>query len=206
MILQRSRAVNKALSKAQQLGEVETHIIMLILGEQGKPLLQEYDELVGHLIQLAKVAVGVDVAETGADGIVDKHDVGKLVPRAIIVDKRVLVFQSIGTNFHQGAVLGATTRATIQPDDGSLFVRNVFVLEVPEEEVTIAFGCDFNVTRPWRISNREGVQGVRLGKGSWHTQHASSAAAQVGRLEGSEQSNRLPKRRWLEPPIITRRR
>jgi hypothetical protein len=106
---------------------------VFILWEQSIPLLQKDDELVRHLVQLAHKGVGIDVAEAGADGVVDEQNVGKLVPSAIVVDQRLVVLQSVGANLHQGAVLGAASRPAVQPDDCPLLVRNVFVLEMPKE-------------------------------------------------------------------------
>ncbi len=101
--------------------------------------------MLGHLVELVEIAVGVGVAEARTDGVVDKHDVGELIPRAIVVDQRVLVLEPVGPNFHQGAILGAAPRAAVEPDDRPLPVGDVFVLEVPEEEVTVCFGGDFDV-------------------------------------------------------------
>jgi hypothetical protein len=122
-----------------------TYIIVLILWKQGIPLLQKYDELLSHVVQLVDIGIRIDVAVTGADGIVDEQDVGELIPGALVVHQRLVVLQSVGANLHQGAVLGAASRPAIQPDDCPLLVRNVFVLEVPEEEVTVVFGGDLDV-------------------------------------------------------------
>lgn len=69
----------------------KTHIIMLILREETEPLLEENGELVRHFIKLRYVAIGVDVAETGSDGVVDEQQVRKLMPRAVVVLEVVLV-------------------------------------------------------------------------------------------------------------------
>lgn len=122
-----------------------THIVVLILWEQSIPLFQEGDKLLRHLIQLVYVGVGVDVAKAGADGVVDKQHVCKLVPSALVVGQRLIVLHSVGANFHEGAVLGAASRAAVQPDDCPLLVRNVLVLVVPKEEVAVVFGGDFDV-------------------------------------------------------------
>ena len=122
-----------------------TYIVMFVFWEQREPLLQEDNKLLGHLVELADVAVCVDVAETGADGVVNKHDVGKLVPRSFVVHQRLVVLEPVGANFHEGAILRAAPRAAIEPNDGSLLVGDVLVLKVPEEEVSVVFGGDFDV-------------------------------------------------------------
>lgn len=119
---------------------------MFILGEQIVPLLQEGDELGGHVVQLAQVGVGVDIAEAGANGVVDKEDIGKLVPGAVVVHERLVVLEAEGPDLHQGAVFGAASGPAVQPDDSALLIRNVFVLEVPEEDVSIVFGGDLDVS------------------------------------------------------------
>lgn len=118
---------------------------MLVFGEQPEPLFQKDDKLPGHLFELVDVAVGVDVAEAGADRVVDKHDVGELVPGSVIVHERLVVLEPVGANLHEGAVLGAASGAAVEPDDGPLLVGDVLVLEVPEEEVSVLFGGDFDV-------------------------------------------------------------
>ena len=110
-----------------------TYIIMLVLGEQSEPPLQESDKVGRHIGQLVDVCVGVDITEASTDGVVDKQDIGELVPGTIVVYQSVLVLQPVGANFHQCAILGTATGTTVQPDDGSLFVGDMFVLEVPEE-------------------------------------------------------------------------
>jgi hypothetical protein len=122
-----------------------THIVVFILWKQSIPLLQECDELISHVVQFVEIRVRIDVAKAGADGVVDEQDVGELVPGALIVDQRLVVLQPVGANLHQGAVLGAATWSAIQPDDCPLLVRNVFVLEVPKEEVAVVFGGDLDV-------------------------------------------------------------
>lgn len=127
---------------------------MLVLREQGVPLLQEDDELLGHLVQLAHVGVRVGVAEAGADGVVDEQDVGELVPGALVVHQGLVVLQPVGADLHQGAVLGAAAGPAVQPYHRALLIRDVFVLEVPKEEVAIVFGGDLDVSlaREHRVS------------------------------------------------------
>jgi hypothetical protein len=86
---------------------------VLVLWKQSIPLLHKDHELLGHIIQLAEVGVGIDVAVPGADGIVDKQDVGELVPCAIIVHKRLVVLQAIGADLHQGAIFRAASRPAV---------------------------------------------------------------------------------------------
>ena len=110
-----------------------TYIIVLVLGKDGKVLLQESHKLLGHLGQLGNVAVGADVAEAGADGVIDEEEIRKLAPGAIVVGEGHVAVDAVGANLHQCAVLGTATGATIEPDDGALLVSDVLVLEVPEK-------------------------------------------------------------------------
>jgi len=118
---------------------------MLIFGKQLEPLFQENDELVGHLVEFVGEAVSVDIAKAGADGIVDEHDVGELGPRSVIIHQRMVVFESVGANFHQCAILRATPRTAVQPDHRPLLVGDVLVLEVPEKDVAVVLGGDLDV-------------------------------------------------------------
>lgn len=122
-----------------------THIVTLILGEQLKELVQEDDELVGHGGKLVDVAVGIDIAEPGSDWVVHKEQVREFVPRAIVQFESFWVLDSVGSNLHERTVLGTASWTTIDPDDGPLLIGNVLVLEVPEEEVSVALGCNFYV-------------------------------------------------------------
>ena len=121
------------------------YIIVFVFWEDGKPFLEEDDELIRHLVQLVEITVGVDIAEAGANGVVHKHDVGELVPRTIVVFQRLVVLEPVGADFHQGAIHRAAPGTTIQPDDRPLFVRDVLVLEMPKEEVAVMCGCDFDM-------------------------------------------------------------
>lgn len=56
------------------------YIILFVLGEDGEPFLEERDKLVSHLIEFGDVRVGVDIAEPGADRIVDEKQIRKLMP------------------------------------------------------------------------------------------------------------------------------
>lgn len=131
---------------------------MLVLGEEGEPLFQKRHKLRGHLVQFVHEAIRVHVTETRADGVVDKHNVGKLVPGAVVVNQCVLVLEAVGAELHHGAVFGTAAGTTVEPDDCPLPVGNVLVLEVPEEHVAIVFGGDLNVAGmhleewPWRCA------------------------------------------------------
>lgn len=67
------------------------------------------------------------------------------MPRPIIQGQSLVIFQTIGANLHQAAVLGATPWASIQPDDRPLSVSDVLVLVVPKEKVSVVLRCDFDV-------------------------------------------------------------
>lgn len=131
---------------------VRTYVVMLVLGEHGEPLPEELDKLLGHLVELVQVCIGVDITETGSNGVVDEEQVRELVPGAVIVGEGVLILDSVGANLHQGTVFGTAAGAAVQPDDGALPVCDVLVLEVPEEEVSVVFGGDFNVAVMKRAS------------------------------------------------------
>jgi hypothetical protein len=111
------------------------------MGEQSKPLFEESDKLIGHIVELMEIAIGIDVAETGANRVVHEQQIRELVPGSIVQDQ-LLSLHSVGSDFHQRAVLRTTARATIEPNDGPLLVGDVLVLEVPEEHVSVVLGCD----------------------------------------------------------------
>lgn len=98
-----------------------------------------------HLIQLVDVAVRIHVAETGPHGLVDEKQVGELIPRARVVLQCVVIFESVGANLHQRTVHRAATGPTVQPNDSPLSVRDMSVLEMPEEKVAIALWIDLDV-------------------------------------------------------------
>jgi hypothetical protein len=125
---------------------------MEILGEQVEPLFEEGDELRGHLVQLGDVTIRRYVAEASADRIVDEQQVCKLIPAAFIQLQLVALSHAIRANLHQNTVLRTAAGAAIQPYDQSLAIGKVAVLEEPEEEVSVVFGGDFNVTRRRNVS------------------------------------------------------
>lgn len=111
----------------------DTHVILVIVRKQFEELLQEDDELLGHGLEFVNETVGVDIAEAGAHGVVDKEEVCKLVPCSVVQGQCTIVLNAVWPNLHQCAVFRAASRSTIQPDDSSLPVRNMFVLEMPEK-------------------------------------------------------------------------
>lgn len=123
-----------------------TYIIVFVFWKDGKPFLEEDDELIRHLIQLMQIAVGVDIAEAGANGIVHEHDVGEFVPSTIVIFQRLVILEPVRADFHQRAIHRAAPGTAIQPDDRPLLVRNVLVLEVPKKEVAVMVGVDFDMT------------------------------------------------------------
>lgn len=100
-----------------------------------------------HFIQLVKIAVRIGVAEAGTDGLINKEQVGELIPRALIIFQRVIVLESVWTNLHQSTVHGTASWSTIQPDNRALSVRDMPVLVMPEEEVAVGLRVDFNVSK-----------------------------------------------------------
>ena len=65
----------------------------------------------------------------------------KWAAKAATVLERGLALD-IEAGAHHRAVHATATRASIQPDNGSLAVRNVSVLVEPEEHVAVVFRCD----------------------------------------------------------------
>jgi hypothetical protein len=94
-----------------------------------------------------EIAIGVCVAEPGTDRVIDEEQVGKLIPPALVVLQRMVVLEPIRPNFHQCTIHGATSWATIQPNDSALPVRDVTILEMPEEQVAVGVGIDLDVSR-----------------------------------------------------------
>lgn len=92
-----------------------------------------------------KIAVGVRIAESRTDRLVDEEQIGKLVPRAIVHLQRLIVLEAVWPNFHQRAVHRTAPGSTIQPEHGPLFIRNVTVLIMPEEQVTVRVRVDLDV-------------------------------------------------------------
>lgn len=124
----------------------DTHIIVFIFGEDGKELLHKANKLSRHGVQLVEIVVGVDITVASANRVVDKEQIGEFVPSAIVEGQCLVTLDSVRTNLHQGAIFGAAARSTIQPYNGSLAVRNVVVLEVPEEQVAMNVWGDLDVT------------------------------------------------------------
>ena len=124
----------------------KTYIILLVLGENSKILFQKRHKLIRHLSQFRHVAIRADEAVSRPDRVVDEEEVRKLAPRALVVGERQVVVDAVRADLHQGAVLGTAAGPAVEPDDGSLFVGDVLVLEVPEEEVAVGLGCDFDVS------------------------------------------------------------
>lgn len=124
-----------------------THVVMFVFGKQGKEALKENNELASHLIKLMDVFVGVGKAVAGSDRVIHEQEVGEFVPGAIVVGQGILVLETVGADLHEHAVFGTAAGASIEPDDGALAVRDVLVLDVPEEEVGVGFGVDFYVPK-----------------------------------------------------------
>jgi len=136
---------------------------LVVFRENLKEFLEELDELFCHCVQLVNVAVRVDVAEARAHGVVDEEQIGKLVPRAIVQSQRILVLDSVRANLHQGAIFGAAAGASVDPDHGPLSVRDVLVLEVPEEKVSVVLGRHFDVSAETAVSKKVGASIRRCG-------------------------------------------
>jgi hypothetical protein len=92
-----------------------------------------------------EVRVRVDIAETRANGVVHEEEIRELVPGTIVVDE-VLSIDAVGADLHESAILRTAARAAVEPDDCPLAVGDVLVLKVPEEEISIVFCVDFDVS------------------------------------------------------------
>jgi hypothetical protein len=57
----------------------------------------------------------------------------------------VIVLEPVRPNLHHRPILRAASWAAVQPYNSPLAVRNMLVLEMPEEQVSVVFGCDFDV-------------------------------------------------------------
>jgi hypothetical protein len=127
---------------------------MHVFREQLEPLGQEGHELVCHLLQLGDVGVGRDVAEAGPHGVVDEQEVRKLVPRPVDHLQLAALADAVRPNLHQRTVLAAAPGPAVEPYDGARLVRDVAVLKVPEEEMTVLIGRDFDVADVVRTVSR----------------------------------------------------
>jgi len=105
-----------------------TYVIIFIFRKDCEPFFQEEDELVFHFIKLVNVAVRVHVAKTGADRIIHEEQVGKLIPRTVVVLKFPAWSHPIRAYFHERTIHGAASWTTVHPYHGPLLVRNVTVL------------------------------------------------------------------------------
>jgi hypothetical protein len=115
------------------------------MGKDFEEFLEEYDDIVCHGPQFVNITVSVDVAVAHTDRVVDEKEVGIFIPTAVGVYESAVVFQSIGADLHQSAILGTTAGTSIEPDDSSLSIGNVSILEVPEEEVSIVLGRNLDM-------------------------------------------------------------
>ena len=102
--------------------------------------------MIGHLIKFVQVAVGIDVAEASSNRLVNKKQISEFIPRSVVVFQIASFSDSIRSDLHERAIKGATSRPAVQPNDGSLLVRDVSVLVVPEEQVSVVLWIDFDVS------------------------------------------------------------
>lgn len=90
-----------------------TYVVSLILGEHVKELVQEDHKMGRHFIQLVQVAIGVGITESSADRLINKEQVGELIPRTLVVFQCLFVLESVGANLHQRAIHRAASGPTI---------------------------------------------------------------------------------------------
>lgn len=141
----------------------QTYIIMAKMRKHLKPLLQKHHHLIRHLTQLMQIAIPIHITKPRPYGIIHKHDIRKLVPAPVIVLQLLAILprlHAVGPDLHHGAVFGTAAWPAVKPDYGALPVRDVTVLEVPEEEVGVCGVVDFDepvgrlaveLERKWRL-------------------------------------------------------
>ena len=118
---------------------------MLILRKHAEPLLQERDYLSCHPVQAMDQRVSIHIAETSTHRVVDEQYVRELIPATFAVPQSSIFIDPVRPNLHQRTIHTAATRPAVEPNDGALSVRNVSVLEEPEEEVAMVLRGDFDV-------------------------------------------------------------
>ena len=77
-----------------------TNIVLRKVWKHLEKFLEECHEIVGHLVKLVDVAIGVDIAETCSDGIVDEQKIRKFVPRPFVESQSAVLVYSVWPNFH----------------------------------------------------------------------------------------------------------
>lgn len=92
------------------------------------------------------IAIRVHIAEPRTNRLIDEQQVGELVPRALIVFQCMIILQPIGSHLHQRAIHRATTRTAVQPNNGPLSIRDMTVLIMPKEQITIVLGVHLDVS------------------------------------------------------------
>lgn len=71
----------------------------------------------------------------------------------------MIVLQPVGTNFHERPIHAAAPRAAVEPYYCPLSVRDVLVLEVPEEQIPVIRSVDFDVSEFVRLACSGGEGG-----------------------------------------------
>ena len=74
----------------------------------------------------------------------------------------MVVLESVGPNFHQCAIHRATSRASIQPNDGTLSVCDMTVLEMPEEQVAVDVRIDLDMSRVGALEKANNFEAIQL--------------------------------------------
>jgi hypothetical protein len=123
-----------------------THIIVGVFGEESKELFQKLDHLIRGFLDLMNITVRINIAEASSHGLIDKEQIRKFRPRAVVVRQIAFWRDPVGTNLHHCAIHRTASRTSIEPQDCALLVCNVAVLVVPEEEVAVVFGRDLDMS------------------------------------------------------------
>ena len=153
-------------------GQCATYIVVAIFGEYVKPLLQKGDHLLRHLVQIMDQRIPIHIAEARPHRIVHKQHVGELIPPPLLHPQRPILIDSIRPNLHQRPVHRAAPGPAVEPDHRPLLVRDVPVLEEPEEEIPVVLGRDLDVA------------GVHLEEGVWRSREGVHVEVGGGLLLG----------------------
>lgn len=115
-----------------------------------------------------QIRISVDIAEPRPHRLIHKQQIRILMPAPRVLLQRVLILYPVRANFHQRPVHAATARSAVEPYHSPLSLRNVLVLEVPEEEVTVVVRVDGYVAASSVNHQRQSVwigRGERLFEG-----------------------------------------
>jgi len=141
---QKYRAIQRKLKTSYQVG-IMTDIVICVVRENLKVLLQKGDHMICHFCQFMIVAIRIDVTKPRTHWVVDEQQVGKFVPCTVIIFQMRVVLHPVRSYLHQSSIHRTASRSSIHPYDGTVAVCKMSVLKVPEEQVSIMLRDDFDV-------------------------------------------------------------